>query len=112
MGDYEDIEPTDSSNPSQSQTITFKDRFTAEKFMYGSKDIPGVGQVDFSWVNTPLPPVTIPSTKANGAENEDTDMGGANATGDNSIGKEFGGQPLQAEVDYDVAEDDDWGASL
>ena len=79
--------------------------------MYGSKDISGIGQVEFSWVNTPLPPVAVSSAKSNGIENEDLDMGGANANGDNS--RDFAGQhaPL-AEVDYDVAEDDDWGASL
>ena len=37
-------------------------------------------------------------------------MGGASTNGDNS--RDFGGQHVQAEVDYDVAEDDDWGAGL
>ena len=82
--------------------MTFKDRFTAEKFIHSSKDIPSVGKVDFAWVNTPLPPVSgLGSTKQSGANGDgDTGMGDANGDGDNSM-------KHAVEVDYDVAEDDD-----
>lgn len=80
--------------------MIFKDRFTAEQFIYGTKDIPGVGKVELGWVNTPLPPVKL-NTKSVDAtlDSKDTGMGDANADGDN--GDKAG------EVDYDVAEEDD-----
>lgn len=65
--------------------------------MFGTKDIPSVGKLEFEWVNTPLPPV-----KALKKEDGDTGMGGASADGDNSVDKGAG-----MEVDYDVAEEDD-----
>ncbi|KAI9784434.1 MAG: hypothetical protein M1839_002090 [Geoglossum umbratile] len=43
-----------------SRIITFKDRFTAEKFIYSGSDIPGIGKVDLSWVNTGLRPLPEP----------------------------------------------------
>ncbi|KAI9847114.1 MAG: hypothetical protein M1838_001018 [Thelocarpon superellum] len=52
LGEYENIEP----NPSRgdSQIVTFKDRFTAEKLVYGNTtDIPGIGKIELSWVNIP-----------------------------------------------------------
>ena len=73
--------------------------------MYGPKEIPSIGRLEFAWVNTPLPPVVIPSLKQDGVDNGDTDMGDANADGDNR--GELGGQQGLGEVDYDVAEDDD-----
>jgi hypothetical protein len=66
--------------------------------MYGTKDIPGVGKVEFSWVNTPLPLVKI-------KVDEDVDMvdvKGEDAD-DGGICRDHGG----GEDDYDVAEEDD-----
>ena len=73
--------------------------------MYGPKDIPGVGKVEFSWLNTPLPPVTLPAAKLDG----DLEMGGLGTDQENGDGGRDGHHGAQ-EVDYDVAEEDDrWG---
>src|SRR5580700_957750 len=56
VGDFTNIETTP-----ECTFITFKDRFTAEKFMYGTSngEIPSVGKVELAWVQTPLPPVNL-----------------------------------------------------
>lgn len=96
MGEYEAIEQH--AEKPDIQIVTFKDRKTAERFMYGTKNIPSVGKVELAWVNTP-PPVR-PATKQEG--DDDAVMGNADTNG---------GQPSTtaeaAEVDYDVAEEDD-----
>ena len=107
IGEYETIEP----NPDRkdSQLVTFKDRFTAEKFMYGDTDIPSVGKVELAWVNTPLPPVgsaTAVKQQDGDAHMPDRDgdgSGSATATVDGGVRAAV----AVAEVDYDVAEDDD-----
>ena len=81
------------------QVITFKDRRTAEKFMYGSKNIPSVGQVELAWVNTPPAPLH-PATKTN--TGEDSMMANSNTNGDHHANTADA-----ADVDYDVAEEDD-----
>jgi hypothetical protein len=53
-------------------------------------------------VNTPLPPVKVVKK-----EDRDTGMVWASADGDNSVDKEAGLGIGGAEVDYDVAEEDD-----
>lgn len=73
--------------------------------MYGSKEIPLIGRLEFTWINTPLHPVVVPSSRHDGAENGDTEIGDSNADGDNR--GDLGGQQGVGEVDYDVAEDDD-----
>ena len=67
--------------------------------MYGPKDIPGVGKVEFTWVNTPLPPVTA---KQDGGG--DMEMEGVERERDEDGGAAGGGG---GEVDYDVAEEDE-----
>lgn len=67
--------------------------------MYSSKDIPGVGKVELSWVNTPFAPPR-PNPKQLALSGGDIGMGGASADGDN-------GDKGVADVDYDVAEEDD-----
>ena len=79
------------------QVITFKDRYTAEQFIYGPKEIPSAGKVDFSWVNTPLPSAAAVQSFGD----RDTGMTNASLDGDNHADKGAG------EVDYDVAEEDD-----
>ncbi|TVY82892.1 putative RNA-binding protein [Lachnellula suecica] len=100
IGEYTnlDISPARTS-------ITFKDRFTAEKFMSGlsNGEIPSVGKVDLAWVKTPLPPVSTP------AKTEDLVMDEGDAMMPVSA-------PVHADVkrdhvenlDYDIA-DDEWG---
>lgn len=81
------------------QAVIFKDRFTAEQFMYGAKDIPGVGKVELTWMYDP--PATIArSNPKQSTPGGDIGMGGASADGDN-------GDKGAADVDYDVAEEDD-----
>lgn len=94
IGEFENIE----ANPDRkdSQVITFKDRFTAEKLMYGSTEIPSVGKVEFAWINTPLPPVTATTKPQDGDTHMADHEGTAVADGART-----------ADVDYDVAEDDD-----
>ncbi|MCJ1389679.1 hypothetical protein MMC18_002536 [Xylographa bjoerkii] len=108
IGEFENIDTSDSKD---SQVITFKDRFTAEKLMYGPKDIPGVGKVEFSWVNTPLTPVVLPATKQeeDGVGDAEMDMGGVAAESEDGRDNGGGGHHGhgQAEVDYDVAEEDE-----
>ncbi|MCJ1478086.1 hypothetical protein MMC13_006761 [Lambiella insularis] len=110
IGSFDSIDPSPSKD---SQVITFKDRFTAEALVYGAKDIPGVGKVDFSWVTTPLPPVVLPQAKqdeGSGGEG-DLDMGGVGAEAgggrDGGQGHGHGHGQGMAEVEYDVAEEDE-----
>ena len=44
IGEFDAIEPH--PDKSDTQIITFKDRPTAESFMYGTKDIPSVGKLE------------------------------------------------------------------
>ncbi|KAL8788797.1 MAG: hypothetical protein Q9213_001468 [Squamulea squamosa] len=97
VGEYEAIEVH--AEQSDTQIVTFKDRKTAERFMYGTKNIPSVGKVELAWVTTPLPPVQ----SATKLDPEDDAL--MNTTERN------GTQPTTTadatEVDYDVAEEDD-----
>ncbi|KAE8355293.1 hypothetical protein BDV28DRAFT_129284 [Aspergillus coremiiformis] len=107
VGEYESIQP-DVEQP-DSLIVAFKERYIAEKFMYGSWQIPSVGEVQLTWV--PNPPITaIPTTPGSGLDiktgsDEDTVME-TMTTLDPSAGRRDGNN----EVDYDVAEEDDsWG---
>ncbi|KAI4194585.1 MAG: hypothetical protein LQ348_002610 [Seirophora lacunosa] len=107
VGEFEAIEAH--PEKSDTQVITFKDRKTAERFMHGVKDIPGVGAVELAWVNGPLVPAGKATVVRGGDAEGDATMGNSNANG---------GPPPHAsgvenvEVDYDVAEEDDrWMAS-
>lgn len=66
--------------------------------MYGPKDIPSVGRLEFSWVNTSVP-LHRPNLKQMALDG-DMGMRDASAEGDS-------GDKAVAEVDYDVAEEDD-----
>jgi hypothetical protein len=79
-----------------------------------SGEIPSVGKVDLAWIQTPLPPVNL-SLKShvtrNGAD-EDTHMdeGDAIVTSSPAHGGGGGsGHEPQENIDYDVADDNDWG---
>lgn len=107
IGEYESIEP----NPNQPDSIVvaFKERYQAEKFMFGPWTIPSVGEVQLSWV--PNPPVTAAaaaaSTEKNGVgeDEQDTVMDSAPSFSEAPA-------PLHKEgpqdMDYDVAEDEGW----
>ncbi|KAI9842834.1 MAG: hypothetical protein M1837_006855 [Sclerophora amabilis] len=100
MGEFENIEP----NPERkdSQLITFKDRFTAEKLVYGASDIPSVGKVEISWVNTPLPPVPVPSKRSAEPSVQTASLGD-----EMMRDHEAATEDAHKNEDYDVAEDDD-----
>ena len=105
MGEFEAIE----THPDKSDTlvITFKDRQTAEGFIHGTKDIPNVGKLQYSWYNAP-------STATASSPNPVTKVGGVSGNDSNDVtigddsaitnGDERG---ATGEVDYDVAEEDD-----
>ncbi|KAI9830912.1 MAG: hypothetical protein M1819_005294 [Sarea resinae] len=124
IGEFENIE----ANPDRkdSQIITFKDRGTAEKFMYSGKDIPSVGKVDFSWINTPLPPISVPTSTSTSAskpqpppqqhqQQQQQQAEVPSATNNNNDGDAAmadhdaadGAAHRNADVDYDVADDED-----
>ena len=69
--------------------------------MYGTRDIPSVGKLEFSWYNaaTLLGPTTAKPTGPDG----DVGMAGAGANGNNSDHS----AAVPTEMDYDVAEEDD-----
>ncbi|RAH77928.1 hypothetical protein BO86DRAFT_458832 [Aspergillus japonicus CBS 114.51] len=116
VGEYSSIEP----NPDQpdSLIVAFKERYQAEKFMFGPRDIPSVGQVELAWVANP--PISLPQPGGGGGggggsdtnktgSDEDTLMDTtpiASGVPDQTSGRKDGGH----DVDYDVAEmDDSWG---
>lgn len=93
------------------QIITFKDRFTAERFLHGPKDIPGVGQVELSWVNNNT---SAPAAGTSGSiSSSSLHGGGGGGKGDGRASMErtepddSGAERGVGEVDYDVAEEDD-----
>ncbi|OLN97448.1 putative RNA-binding protein [Colletotrichum chlorophyti] len=110
LGEFTDIKTTSSKTE-----VTFKDRKTAEKFYYGlpKQDIPGIDdKLELSWVATPLPPVKLSTENGTvnpqGASDQDMAMGSAAPNG--SSASTIDQQPeQQPEMDYDVADDDDWG---
>ena len=89
LGEFLHIEPQHPDRPSEAQVVTFKDRYTAEQFVYGTKDIPGVGRVEMSWVGGTVVPVTGASGGKRGGvegvvderEGGDTGMGGTGDAG-------------------------------
>ncbi|KAL5332656.1 hypothetical protein BJX70DRAFT_383540, partial [Aspergillus crustosus] len=121
VGEYESITP----NPSEADSliIAFKERYIAEKFMFGPRNIPSVGEIQLTWV--PNPPISLSSTEnhqaasnsapseAKNGFDEDTimDSGPADQNGGLSRGKDASANVnVNADVDYDVAEvDDSWG---
>ncbi|CAI7576128.1 unnamed protein product [Penicillium viridicatum] len=104
VGEYESIE----AHPDQpnSVVVAFKERFQAEKLMFSPWNIPSVGEVQLTWVANP--PIVLPtggsSTEFKGGlgqdEPEDTVMSSTSV----------GNTAPPRDMDYDVAEDDSWGA--
>ena len=101
MGEFEAIE----AHPDRpdTQVVTFKDRLTAETFMYGIHDIPLVGKVDFAWFNA-LGVSSQPTPKQAEADGH-TGMGGTMLDDRHS---DKGTALANTEIDYDVAEDEVW----
>ncbi|CAL3965216.1 unnamed protein product [Diplocarpon coronariae] len=99
--------------------ITFKDRHTAEQFLASvSRDngeIPSAGKVELAWIKTPLPPVVLPAAKSvmiKPEEDTHMDEGDAMAASSPATGPAAhaeGSHVEQHNLDYDVADDNDWG---
>lgn len=82
--------------------MAFKERFQAEKLMFSPSNIPSVGEVQLTWMANPPISLTAPTAGASPGtkgqdETEDTVMPSAPVA------------PAR-DMDYDVAEDDNWGA--
>lgn len=84
--------------------------------MYGTPggEIPSVGKVELVWVQTPLPSATVPAKTVNPTQNEnseDSTMDEGDAMISSSSPGQGGGhgQEQQDSIDYDVADDNDWG---
>ena len=86
--------------------------------MYGTPggEIPGVGKVELSWVQTPLAPVTPTTPAAAAPRGEDTAMGmdegdamASGPVGGGAGARQTHEQQESANLDYDVADDNDWG---
>ncbi|KAL4785368.1 hypothetical protein BJX76DRAFT_324491 [Aspergillus varians] len=90
--------------------------------MFGTRNIPSVGEVQLCWV--PNPPISIPSSHhqtapttttgsgldAKAGSDEDTIMDSAPADQTGGLRGKEGSGNMNADVDYDVAEvDDSWG---
>jgi hypothetical protein len=78
-------------------------------------ELPSIGKVDLAWVQTPLPPVTIktaPPAKAENVDEINMDDGDGDAMMQESQPVHADGhRQEQQELDYDVADDNDWGIS-
>lgn len=101
VGEFEAIEPH--PDRPDTQVVTFKDRPTAEIFMYGNHDIPSVGKLELSWFN--VSGVSGQLTQKLSEADGDTGMGGTRVD-DHHADK--GSALANTEVDYDVAEDEVW----
>lgn len=103
----------------------------AEMLKHGKSEIPGIGSVEFAWVAGPPPPsssssdvaTTMNGSHARNRSEGDVEMGdvgggsedgrvGADGNGvDGEVDGGDGGKELgqSHDVEYDVAEDHDWG---
>ncbi|KAG9247004.1 hypothetical protein BJ878DRAFT_232407 [Calycina marina] len=89
-------------------TILFKERYMAENFFASlpNGELPSVGKLELSWIQTPLAPVKPKMEDTAMTEEAEADEGDAMAaTGEASTRYE---QPAE-NFDYDVADDNDWG---
>ena len=96
-----------------SRIVTFRDRHTAEKFFYGSKDIPGVGSgLEFSWVanasghaaSSTFAPNRDVDAEMEGVESDGGGGAGGGVGPAGSRGGGLGGMDYEAaEEEFDVA---------
>ncbi|KAI9737842.1 MAG: hypothetical protein M1834_009211 [Cirrosporium novae-zelandiae] len=105
IDEFATIEP----NPERpdSRIVAFKDRWTAEKLideiMKEKLNIPNIGEIKYTWVSKPLPSISAPL-------NEEDKEGDLSMADDGDVGNGTRKAGVPAEVDYDVADDDDrWG---
>jgi RNA recognition motif. (a.k.a. RRM, RBD, or RNP domain) len=101
IGPFEDIELNPQRN--DSRIVVFKERWMAEQVMHGRTDIPGIGQLELSWVANAGNGTSVPATSSR----EDVVLEDA---GDDARG--FGDdahQPLNDNLDVAGGDEDDWG---
>lgn len=89
--------------------------------MYGTSQIPSVGNVELSWVANPVGTTTPGGTASSDGKGDGEDSVMTNPQDGNGVsemdkdGREasHGHQPQNDVVDYDVAEmDDSWGVGI
>ncbi|KAL9617015.1 MAG: hypothetical protein Q9160_008169 [Pyrenula sp. 1 TL-2023] len=130
---FESIDP----NPDRpdSLIVSFRERYMAEMLKHGKSEIPGIGTVELSWVAGPLPASSASASEVattmngsharnrsdwdvemlNGGGSEDGRVGadgnGSVGEGEGEVDGGDGGKELgqSHDVEYDVAEDHDWG---
>lgn len=87
------------------QTVSFKDRSSAEELFFGSRDILGVGGVDFAWVQTPLTRGKLEPEVGKDGDTLMVEARGSNESDGTGIKREE--REREGEVDYDIAEADE-----
>lgn len=92
--------------------MTFAERYVAEMFIAAaarSREIPGVGRVELSWVANAAAPMPTPSSAVREAEAQEDDGDAAmnDGAGDGAAVGAEATVVQREEVDWDVADDDD-----
>jgi RNA-binding protein 26 len=73
-------------------------------------EIPDIGKVELSWIQKPLPPVNLAKTIFKVENGDDTAMDEGDAMAPvSSPAHQTHGQEQTENIDYDVADDNDWG---
>ena len=92
-----------SPHPSRSDAamLAFSERYQAEKFLNHGSDIPHLGKVELSWMANPAPTTPATATFTPTEASKDINMDEAQDAGQQRP------QAPAAEMDYDVADDDD-----
>lgn len=111
--EFESIDP----NPERADSliVSFKERYMAEQLMHGKSEIPSIGSVELSWVAGPSPPDNTYTRHRSDGDMAMGDGGSENEQADIGVGDANGGEADEGEketahdVEYDVAEDNDWG---
>jgi hypothetical protein len=79
--------------------LAFSERYQAEKFLNHGSDIPHLGKVELSWMANPVTAPSTPVVSTQAEASKDINMDDSQDAGNQ--------RPQAAEMDYDVADDDD-----
>jgi hypothetical protein len=95
-----------SAHPSRTDAamLAFSERFQAEQFLNHGSEIPHIGKVELSWMPNP---VTSPFSAAATDTSKDTNMDESMDVGGGASAAAAARPAATAEMDYDVADDDD-----
>ncbi|KAF2136309.1 uncharacterized protein K452DRAFT_313285 [Aplosporella prunicola CBS 121167] len=106
--EFESVEPHEEHK--NAQIVAFKERYVAENFITQSTNIPTVGKVDLSWA--PNPPLPLPSTAAPGSDAAHKAGDADVSMGDSTTAPSETKHGEAADMEYDVADDDErWMAA-